>query len=306
MDYATIIPDYQSLMLPLLRAVAKRKKEIRVPDVVEELAAELHLSSEALNATYASGTRIFPDRLHWAKSYLNRAGVLESARRGYFKISDRGEELLKENLQRIDNKVLARYPEFAWAKSSSESSAATQTTSDDIASPDDQISEGYDRIHRTLTLDLLERIRSAPASFFENLIIDVLVAMGFGGGKVEASKTLGRSGDGGIDGVINEDALGLDVVYVQAKRYAANNTVPISSVRDFVGSLDAKRAAKGVFVTSSTFPPGAYQFAKDVSKRIVLIDGTELVNLMIKFDVGVRTKNSYVIKAIDEDYFVEE
>jgi restriction system protein len=243
---------------------------------------------------------------------MQRAGLIESTRHGYFKITARGIELLSEGIKRIDNSVLARFPEFVeWRKRSASSTsrdAATDRTVDgdlEESSPEDQIAAGYRKIHETLAADLIDRIRSAPPVFFERLIVDLLVAMGYGGGRAEAGKALGRSGDGGVDGVINEDALGLDVVYVQAKRYAAGNSVPVSAVRDFVGSLEGFRASKGVFVTTSSFPSSAVEFAEKVSKRVVLIDGNELSRLIIKYKIGVRTKDRYDVNVMDEEYFSE-
>ena len=164
---------------------------------------------------------------------------------------------------------------------------------------------GYKKIQSALAADLIDKVHAAPPVFFERLIVDLLVKMGYGGGRAEAGKALGKSGDGGVDGLINEDALGLDVVYLQAKRYAPNQPVPVREIRDFVGSLEGFRATKGVFVTTSSFPSSAMDFAQKVSKRIVLIDGKELARLMIKHNIGVRTKDLYELKSIDEDYFSE-
>jgi restriction system protein len=269
----------------------------------------LNLSPEDLAALIPSGGQtLLMNRLHWAKSYLQRAGLLESTRHGYFRITSRGQELLKEGLKRIDNSVLARYPEFIeWRTRSStaqEAPVSAQQASDE-GSPEDQIVAGYRRIMDSLAADLIDKIHTAPPVFFERLIVELLVAMGYGGGRAEAGKALGKSGDGGVDGLINEDALGLDVVYLQAKRYAPAISVPIREIRDFVGSLEGFRASKGVFVTTSSFPSGAIDYAQKVSKRIVLIDGRELTRLMIKHNIGVRLKDSYEIKTLDEDYFSE-
>lgn len=243
---------------------------------------------------------------------MQRAGVIESTRHGYFRVAPRGIELLREGLTQIDNSVLSRFPEFVdWRRRSASTSpreSATERAVDvglEESSPEDQISAGYGKIQEALAADLIDRIRSAPPVFFERLIVDLLVAMGYGGGRAEAGKALGRSGDGGVDGVINEDALGLDVVYVQAKRYAAGNSVPVSAVRDFVGSLEGYRASKGVFVTTSSFPSSAIEFAQKVSKRVVLIDGNDLARFLIKYKIGVRTKDTYEVNIMDEEYFSE-
>lgn len=307
------VPDYQTLMLPLLRHAAERGGETHIGALVDEIANEMKLTTEDLAALIPSGGQtLLLNRLHWAKSYMQRAGVIESTRHGYFRVTSRGAELLREGLNRIDNSILSRFPEFVeWRRRSASSSPRVSATEPPVdveleeSSPEDQISAGYGKIQEALAADLIDRIRSAPPVFFERLIVDLLVAMGYGGGRAEAGKALGRSGDGGVDRVINEDALGLDVVYVQAKRYAAGNTVPVSAVRDFVGSLEGYRASKGVFVTTSSFPASATEFAQKVSKRVVLIDGNELARFMIKYKIGVRTKDAYEVNIMDEDYFSE-
>ncbi len=307
------VPDYQTLMLPLLHHAAEKGGETHIGALVDEIASEMKLTTEDMTSLIPSGGQtLILNRLHWAKSYMQRAGVIESTRHGYFRVTSRGMELLREGLARIDNSVLSRFPEFVeWRRRSASPSQRESTTAKpggielDESSPEDQISAGYRKIQDALAADLIDRVRSAPPVFFERLIVDLLVAMGYGGGRAEAGKALGRSGDGGVDGVINEDALGLDVVYVQAKRYAAGNTVPVSAVRDFVGSLEGYRASKGVFVTTSSFPTSAVEFAQKVSKRVVLIDGDELARFMIKYKIGVRSKDTYEINIMDEDYFSE-
>ena len=284
-----------------------KEGETTIGALVEEIAHDLNLSKEDLAALIPSGGQtLFMNRLHWAKSFMQRAGLLESARHGYFRVTARGQQLLKEGLKRIDNGVLERYPEFIeWRTRSAAPEISVPTQQVDDSSPEDQIAAGYQKITDSLAADLIDRIHAAPPVFFERLIVDLLVAMGYGGGRAEAGKALGKSGDGGVDGVINEDVLGLDVVYVQAKRYAPTVSVPVREIRDFVGSLEGFRATKGVFVTTSTFPSGAIEFAQKVSKRIVLIDGKELARLMLKYNIGVRTKDIYEVKSVDEDYFSE-
>ncbi len=284
-----------------------KEGETTIGALVEEIAHDLNLSKEDLAALIPSGGQtLFMNRLHWAKSYMQRAGLLERTRHGYFRVTARGQQLLKEGLKRIDNGVLERYPEFIeWRTRSAAPEISVPTQQVDDSSPEDQIAAGYQKITDSLAADLIDRIHAAPPVFFERLIVDLLVAMGYGGGRAEAGKALGKSGDGGVDGVINEDVLGLDVVYVQAKRYAPTVSVPVREIRDFVGSLEGFRATKGVFVTTSTFPSGAIEFAQKVSKRIVLIDGKELARLMLKYNIGVRTKDIYEVKSVDEDYFSE-
>ncbi len=305
------VPDYQSLMLPLLRKVEQQGDETSISELIDKIAHELRLSESDVALLLPSGGQsVLSNRLHWATTYMQRAGLIERTRRGYFKITKRGGELLSENPTKIDNRMLSRFPEFVeWRKRSATSTPrgaiAEQSIESDLeeSSPEDQIAAGFRTIQEALAADLIDRVRSAPPVFFERLIVDLLVAMGYGGGRAEAGTALGRSGDGGVDGVINEDALGLDVVYVQAKRYAAGNSVPVSAVRDFVGSLEGYRASKGVFVTTSSFPASAAEFAERVSKRVVLMDGNELARLMIKYKIGVRTKDTYDVNVLDEEYF---
>ncbi|MBX3550144.1 MAG: restriction endonuclease [Xanthobacteraceae bacterium] len=305
------VPDYQSLMLPLLRYAYEKGEETHIAAIVDEIAKEFSLTEDDLTTQIPSGGQtLLMNRLHWAKTYMGRAGLVESTRRGFFRVTSRGEDLLNKGLARIDNEVLSKFPEFVqWrSRTNQETEEASKKVKlrerdEDDESPEDRILAGFKEINDALSADLLDRIRSAPPVFFERLIVDLLVAMGYGGGRSEAGKALGRSGDGGVDGIINEDALGLDVVYVQAKRFAADNPVSASSVRDFVGSLEGFRAGKGVFVTTSYFPPSAVEFTARVSKRVVLIDGKELARLLIKYKVGVRTKDTYSIGALDEDYF---
>lgn len=276
--------------------------------MIDGVAAEFKLSDEDRSAlTPAGGQSLLANRLHWAKTYMQRAGILESTRHGYFRITDRGRRLVDSKLARVDNSVLEQFPEFVeWRTRSQTSEPLTVVTQpSEDASPEDQIAQGYKKLEESLSADLIDRIHSAPPAFFERLIVDLLVAMGYGGGRAEAGKALGRTGDGGVDGVINEDALRLDVVYVQAKRYAPNSSVPVRDIRDFVGSLEGFRATKGVFVTTSSFPVGALDFAQKVSKRIVLINGKDLARLLIKFGIGVRTKETYSIKTLNEEYFSE-
>lgn len=302
------VPDYQTLMLPLLKLVSEKDGETSIGAMIDGVAAEFKLSDEDRSAlTPAGGQSLLANRLHWAKTYMQRAGILESTRHGYFRITDRGRRLVDSKLARVDNSVLEQFPEFVeWRTRSQTSEPLTVVTQpSEDASPEDQIAQGYKKLEESLSADLIDRIHSAPPAFFERLIVDLLVAMGYGGGRAEAGKALGRTGDGGVDGVINEDALRLDVVYVQAKRYAPNSSVPVRDIRDFVGSLEGFRATKGVFVTTSSFPVGALDFAQKVSKRIVLINGKDLARLLIKFGIGVRTKETYSIKTLNEEYFSE-
>lgn len=301
------IPDYQSLMLPVLRAA--KQAEVRIGDVIVNLASDLGLSEAARNALLASGRQtIFANRVHWAKTYLAKAGLVEITRRGYFRTTPRGDEVLIAAPDRIDNRFLARFEEFRAftdrAPPATEEADRIDVASDTVeATPDEIMRAAHRRIETALAEDLLDRVCAAPPDFFERLIVNLLLAMGYGGSVGEAGRALGRSGDDGVDGVIDQDELGLDRVYIQAKRYAAGNSVSSGAIRDFFGSLDRHKATKGLFVTTSTFTASARDTAEYLSKRIVLIDGGQLTRLMIRHNVGCRIEESLHVRKIDEDFF---
>ena len=299
------LPTYQQLMLPVLHYLCQRLEETPISRLEDELARSLKLSVTDLAKILPSGQQsVFQNRLNWARAYLSKAGLIESTRRGYVRGNERAKALLAEVLKEIDLQFLARYPEFvAWRQGRPVQDQELVTEANE--SPEERIAANFELLNAELARELLERVRSFPPGFFERLIIDLLLRMGYGGGRLEMGRTLGRVGDGGVDGVIREDELGLDVVYVQAKRFGEEKGVPLSEVRDFVGGLEGHRASKGVFVTTSFFPATAYEFVTRLSKRVVLIDGPELANLMIRHRVGVRVKATYELKRIDEDYFVE-
>ena len=306
-------PDYQSLMLPVLRLAAEG--EVRIGDAVERLAEQLGLSAEDRAELLPSSKQtVFANRVHWAKSYLKHAGLVESTRRGHFAITDLGRSALAENPERIDNTYLNRFPEFldfttkrSADNVSDEASAAkvAVSTAATLRTPDEIIRAAHQEIEAELRSELLERILSASPTFFEHLIVTLLVKMGYGGSVAAAGRALGRSGDGGVDGVIDQDTLGLDRVYVQAKRYAPGNNVGPSAIRDFFGSLDRFKANKGLFVTTSTFTKDAYETAGHLSKRIVLVNGEDLTKLMVRYNVGVRVEDTLYLKKLDEDFFIE-
>lgn len=300
------IPDFQSLMLPVLRDA--REGEVRVGDTVERLADAFDLSPAQRAALLPSGRQtVFANRVHWAKSYLGKGGLITLTRRAHFRISARGQEVLDSKLDRIDIQFLRRFPEFRVSRVANErgdeqNSAAVPIETSRLT-PDEVMRRARDQIEDGLATELLAKIEIAPPAFFEVLVVKLLTAMGYGGSVAEAGRALGRSGDGGVDGVIDEDALGLDRIYVQAKRYKAGNVVSAGAVRDFFGALDQFKAGKGLFVTTSTFSNAALQTAAGLSKRIVLINGDQLANLLIRFDVGCRVEEVLAIKRIDEDFF---
>jgi restriction system protein len=303
---ADTVPDYQSLMLPVLRAAAAGER--RIGAVVQSLAEELGLSEAARAALLASGRQtIFANRVHWAKTYLAKAGLVEATKRGHFRLTRRGVDVLAASPERIDNRFLSRFEEFRQF-----SDRSAQSTDDEVVpepadaaeqTPDEIMRAAHRRIEAALAEDLLDRVRAAPPDFFERLIVNLLLAMGYGGSAADAGRALGRSGDDGVDGVIDQDALGLDRVYIQAKRYAAGNSVGPGAIRDFFGSLDRHKAAKGLFVTTSGFTSSARETAEYLSKRIVLIDGEQLTRLMIRHNVGCRIEEVLHVKKVDEDFF---
>jgi restriction system protein len=299
------VPSFQQLMLPALQTIGQRYDEISIAGLEDEVVKTLRISPEERNIMLPSGNqRLISNRLNWARSYLSKAGLIELPRRGYCRATERGRKLLAEGVSEIDLGLLGRYPEFvAWRSQTKASEVEEEPRAQE--SPEELIASSFELLNSDLAREIVERVHSFSPAFFERLIIDLLVRMGYGGGRAGMGRALGRVGDGGVDGVIKEDELGLDVVYVQAKRLDPQNGVPVSEVRDFVGGLEGHRATKGVLVTTSYFPSTAYDFITRVSKRVVLIDGQELANLMIRHRVGVRVKEVYEVRKIDENYFVE-
>ena len=302
------VPDYQTLMLPVL--VASSKGEVRIGDVVNQLGEEHKLTPEERSELLPSGKQtLFSNRVHWAKTYLSKAGLIELTRRGHFKITARGQEVLRLQPARIDNNFLTRFAEFREfrARSSGVDEQSIQTVTamgeDQTQTPDEIIRNAHRQIETALAQELLDKISKGTPEFFERLMITLLLSMGYGGATADAGRALGRSGDDGVDGVIDQDALGLDRVYLQAKRYATGNNIGAGGIRDFFGSLDRHKAAKGLFVTTSSFSLSARETAEFLSKRIVLIDGEQLTKLMIRYNVGCRIEESLDIKKLDEEFF---
>ena len=306
------VPDFQSLMLPVLRAAANG--EISSADLRDAVARELGLSERDLAEMLPSRRQTtFVNRTSWANVFMQRAGLIEKVRRGLYRISQEGRNALATNPSRIDMHFLEEYPSYvewrrrsvAGAESPEEPTDTTQLSEGAVATPEEQIERSHRALMSALESDVLDRVLELPPAFFETLIVDLLIAMGYGGGQAEMGKAVGKASDGGIDGIVKEDALGLDVVYMQAKRYGRDNSVGRKEVQSFAGSLDGHRANKGIFFTTSSFTAGAAEFAERVTKRIILIDGSELARLMVRHNVGVRTLTTYEIKKVDEDYFTE-
>ena len=301
------IPDYQTLMLPLLR-FAGDGNDYTTREAVEVLATEFQLTPAERSELLTSGQQaIFNNRVGWANSYLKKAGLLESPRRGTLRITARGEQILSDNPTRIDVKYLERFPEFIEFRDASRNNRDTATTESVAVTTEQTPEEALELAHQSLRIslaqDILSRILSCSPTFFERLVVELLVKMGYGGSRRDAGERIGQSGDGGIDGIIKEDRLGLDTIYIQAKRWQGSVGRP--EIQKFVGALQGQRAKKGVFITTSSYSAEAIDYASRIDTKVVLIDGKLLANLMMDFDVGVSVSASYIVKRIDSDYFEE-
>ena len=302
------IPDYQTLMLPVLK-LASDGIEHKFSQAVETLADDFSLSAEERSELLPSGSQaVFNNRVGWARSYLKQAGLLASPKRGYFTITESGMKLLQSNPLKIDNSVLEQFPEFIEFKSrkkdkSEKNGDSESSTEEETQTPEDSLASAYSKLRRTLESEILSSVKEASPSFFERLVVDLLVKMGYGGNRKDAGKALGKSGDGGIDGIINEDRLGLDVIYIQAKRW--EGTVGRPEIQKFAGALQGQRARKGVFITTSTFTREAKEYVSMIDVKIILIDGEQLSTLMADHNVGVSTVGQYEVKKLDSDYFDE-
>lgn len=309
------VPDFQTLMKPVLDELADGQERAS-RDMRSRVASKMGLSDTDLSEMLPSGKQTrFANRVAWALVYLREAGLLQSARRGHYQITDRGRSVLASGVAHIDVEFLEQYPEYLEFKTrGGDSNSAVAEGSTAVGSgasamqvsltPDEQIRDGYRRHRAGLAAQLLERVKQAPPAFFESLVVELLVAMGYGGSEADAAKVVGRSGDGGIDGIIKEDKLGFDSIYVQAKRW--EGTVSRPTIQQFAGALQGQRARKGVVITTSSFTREAVDYAATLQTTIVLIDGAQLAQLMIDHGVGVTEFEVVRLKRIDEDYFVEE
>ncbi|MCI2282448.1 restriction endonuclease [Colwellia sp. MSW7] len=302
-----MIPNYQQFMRPFLEiAQAANGNEVKLRDVINELAVKFNLSEEEKAETLPSGNQsVLDNRVGWARTYLSKVGLLEVTRRAHFVITERGINALQDIGVVIDNKYLKQFDEFIAFKE--QKNDTIETISDlevtDEVTPDEALRAAYKKINDTLTEDILNRTRKVTPDFFEDLLIKLLLAMGYGGTGEGAAHALGKSGDNGIDGVIDQDPLGVDQIYIQAKRYAQGNNIGSGDIRDFFGALNLKKAQKGIFITTSDFTPSASQTAKDLGMRIVLINGAELAKLMLRYNIGSRDEQVLHLKKIDEEFF---
>ncbi len=301
------IPDFQKIMLPLLK-YASDGEEHSLREAIEGLADEFNLSQEERKELLPSGQQaIFDNRVGWARTHLKKAGLLTDPKRGFFQITERGLETLQKPLQEINMNFLMQFPEFIKFRNSRRETENIESDKGELLdkTPQEDIEFGYQKIRKDLEIELLNRVKNCSADFFERLVVDLLVRMGYGGSRRDAGRAIGKSGDGGIDGIIKEDKLGLDIVYIQAKKW--NNTVVgRPEIQKFVGALHGQRARKGVFITTSTFSQEAQEYVSIIDSKIVLIDGQQLAQLMIDNNLGVSILSTYEIKKVDSDYFTDE
>lgn len=303
------IPDYQTLMLPLLR-LSNDGKDHSIRELINPLAGEFRLTEEDLKALNPSGTaKTFYNRVAWAQQYLKQAGLVEPVRRGLFRITSRGQEVLKKGPQRIDVTFLLQFKEFSEFRqrrhpdNSSEPPTKLFTASNQQQDPEELVETAFKTFRQELEAEILQTLKSCSPGLFERIVVDVLVRMGYGGNRQDAGQAVGRSGDGGIDGLIKEDRLGLDTIYIQAKKW--EGTVSRPEVQKFAGALQGMRARKGILISTSSFTKEAMEYVSHLENKIVLIDGVTLAKFMVDFNVGVSLITTYETKKIDLDYFEE-
>lgn len=298
------IPDYQTIMLPLLLHIGDTQ-EHSLGESIASLTKKFDLTDQERRQLLPSGQQpIFDNRVAWARTYMKKAGLLESTRRGYFKISERGIDVLSHNPSRIDARFLRQFPEFIEFRSLTKKKDDSEINNTSDATPEESLERAYANLRSGLVTDVLHQLKSTPPSMFEKIVVDLLLKMGYGGSKKDAGQAIGKSGDEGIDGIIKEDKLGLDIIYIQAKRW--ENPVGRPEIQKFAGALQGKRAKKGIFITTSSFSTEARQYAANIDTKLVLLDGEEMAELMIDHSVGVTSVVSYNVSRLDTDYFVEE
>lgn len=300
------IPDFQSIMLPLLQLMGDGKEHSN-RELTQTLAEHFQLSQEEQEQLLPSGSqKVFTNRVAWAKAHMKMAGLVHSPKRGISVITERGLDVLIQYPEHIDIKLLKQFPEYqekVGSGSSNRSDSNSSSAEEGSQTPQETLEAAYQTLRQELSAELLAQIKAGSPAFFEQLVIDLLVRMGYGGTLQDAGQSLGKAGDEGLDGIIKEDRLGLDVIYVQAKRW--DNTVSRPEIQKFAGALQGKRARKGVFIATSDFSQGARDYAGSIESKIVLISGQELADLMINYGVGVSTGSVYEVKKIDYDYFEE-
>jgi len=301
------IPDYQTLMLPFLRLLADGS-EHTLSEVTESLAVEFNLTEAERNELLPSGNQeIMRNRVGWSRTYLKKALLLDAPRRAVFQITDRGRQVLSEKPEKITARYLKRFEEFCEFHngSSSTEEATLVSEPENTQTPTEAIESAFNTLNNDLAAEVLDSIKSQTPQFFEHLVVKLMQAMGYGGWSKDSGQATQYTSDGGIDGIINEDPLGLETIYLQAKRYT-DNAIGRPDIQAFVGALEMRRARKGVFITTSRFSKDALEYISMIEKKVVLIDGKQLADLMIKHNLGVTVKQTYQVKTIDTDYFIED
>jgi restriction system protein len=300
------IPDFQSMMLPLLE-IFSDQKEHSIQETAEFLAKKYKLTDEELNELLPSGKQTrFQNRVGWSRTYLAKAKLLQTTRRSYYQITGRGQDVLKSKVNRIDMKYLEQFPEYLKFKERETAPKLLPKNSKQVEqekTPEEILEDAYDQIRESLAESILENVLRSSPSFFERLVVELLVNMGYGGSRKDAAKAVGQSGDEGIDGIIDEDRLGLDTIYIQAKKWKIEQSVGRPEIQKFVGALAGKRAKKGIFITTSHFSNDALKYVNDIDAKVILVDGQKLAEFMIDYGVGVTEVTSYKLKKIDSDYF---
>jgi restriction system protein len=299
------IPDFQSIMLPLLK-LSSNGEIHNLHKATEELANKFKLSDEELSILISSGPHKFENRVGWARTYLKKAGLLKYPQRGHFQITPKGIEVLNGNPEKINIDYLKRFPEFLEfrRRAQPEEKEESQEKEDELT-PQEAMENAYLKIRSDLIDELLENVLNSSPEFFEKLVVELLVAMGYGGSRKDAARAVGRVGDEGVDGIIDEDRLGLDVIYIQAKRWKRDTKVGSPQIQAFVGALHGHHARKGVFITTADFSKAAYDFITNIETKVVLINGERLANFMIDYGIGISTKTEFKINELDSDYFGE-
>lgn len=300
------IPDFQSVMLPLLTFCADRKEHTN-RETLDALAIEFGLSEEEQKELLPSGQQcVFDNRVAWARAHMKMAGLLENVRRGVFRITPRGQDVLSQKPTAINLRFLRQFPEYVATREKNKGSRSqtnTENEEQEYKTPAEQLEEAYQTLRENLAGEIIAQLKAASPLFFEKVVVEVLVKMGYGGSRKDAGQAIGRSGDEGIDGIIKEDRLGLDIIYIQAKKW--EDPVSRPEIQKFAGALQGKRARKGIFITTSRFCDTAKDFAANIDSKIILIDGQQLAQYMIDFGVGVATDAVYEIKRLDSDYFTD-
>ncbi len=305
------IPDFQSILRPLFFIFGDEQEHTR-RELIDRLSDDFKLSEQDLKKLLPSGRQpIFGNRVSWALTHLKIAKLIDNTERGVLKITERGKEIYKKRPEIMDKKYLRQFPEYAERREQYRLNKTNKSKDDNISdeteesvTPEEQIEEAFENLNNNLSSDILTQLKKAGFSFFEKIVIEVLLAMGYGGSRKDAGEAIGKIGDEGIDGIIKEDRLGLDIIYIQAKKW--ENTVSRPEIQKFAGALQGKRARKGIFITTSDFSKGAQDYVSAIDSKIILIDGKRLAQLMIDFNVGVSTEATYELKRIDSDYFSEE